>query len=234
MGRQAAKAVGSGSFGCFFLGDAYKLQDAMIAAHQRALIAIKSGPGDYPVGVNISLQHEVAVGPKSKRDKKCAEVYDPWLAAAAQSDFLGVQAYTRCRVGKGGDLGPEPGIELTQMGYEFWPEALEACLRYAAERAPVPIYVTENGVSTDDDTRRIEYIRRALDGVLNCLASGIDVRGYIHWSLLDNFEWIMGYRPRFGLVAVNRETQERTIKPSAHYLGTIARGNRIPDLVPAL
>jgi beta-glucosidase len=70
--------------------------------------------------------------------------------------------------------------------------------------------------------------------VLKCVASGIDVRGYIHWSLLDNFEWIMGYRPRFGLVAVDRQTQERTIKPSGHYLGTIARGNRIPDLVPAL
>lgn len=233
-GRQAAKAVGSGSFGCFFLGDAYKLQDAMISAHHRARTAIKSGPGDYPVGVNISLQDEQAVGPKSKRDKKCAEVYDPWLAAAAQSDFLGVQAYTRCRVGKGGDLPPEPGVELTQMGYEFWPEALEPCLRYAAERAAVPIYVTENGVSTEDDTRRIEYVRRALAGVSNCLASGIDVRGYIHWSLLDNFEWIMGYRPKFGLVAVNRQTQERTIKPSAHYLGAVARGNRIPDFATAL
>ena len=97
-GRQAAKAVGSGSFGCFFLGDAYKLQDAMISAHHRARIAIKSGPGDFPVGVNVSVQDEQAVGPNSKRDKKCAEVYDPWLAAAAQSDFLGVQTYTRCRV----------------------------------------------------------------------------------------------------------------------------------------
>ena len=228
-GRQAAKAVGSGSFGCFFLGDGYKLQNAMIAAHHRARTALKSGPGNYPVGVNVSLQDEQAVGPKSKRDKKCAEVYDPWLAAGAQSDFLGLQVYTRCRVGKSGDLGPEPGVELTQMGYEFWPEALEACLRYAADRVAVPIYVTENGISTEDDTRRIEYLRRALTGVLNCLASGIDVRGYIHWSLLDNFEWIFGYRPKFGLVAVDRQTQERTIKPSAHYLGAIAKGNRIPE-----
>jgi beta-glucosidase len=233
-GRQAAKAVGSGNFGCFFLGDAYKLQDAMISAHHRARIAIKSGPGDFPVGVNVSVQDEQAVGPKSKRDKKCAEVYDPWLAVGAQSDFLGVQTYTRCRVGKSGDLGPEPGIELTQMGYEFWPEALETCLRYAAERARVPIYVTENGVSTEDDTRRIEYIHRALTGVRNCVASGIDVRGYIHWSLLDNFEWIMGYRPKFGLVAVDRQTQVRTIKPSAHYLGAVARGNRVLEFAPSL
>jgi beta-glucosidase len=115
------------------------------------------------------------------------------------------------------------------MGYEFWPEALEACLRYARHRVSLPLYVTENGVSTEDDSRRIEFIRRALAGVLNCLADGIDVRGYIHWSLLDNFEWIMGYRPKFGLVAVDRATQKRTIKPSARYLGEIARQNRMLD-----
>ena len=89
----------------------------------------------------------------------------------------------------------------------------------------MPIYVTENGVSTEDDARRIEYIERALDGVRRCLADGIDVRGYIHWSLLDNFEWIYGYRPKFGLVAVDRATQQRTIKPSARYLGEIAKRN---------
>ena len=78
------------------------------------------------------------------------------------------------------------------MGYEFWPEALERPAAYAAARARVPLYVTENGISTEDDTRRIEYIQRALAGVSNCLRDGIDVRGYIHWSLLDNFEWIFG------------------------------------------
>jgi beta-glucosidase len=230
MGRQASRAIGSSQFGCFFLGDADKLQNHMIAAHHRAIEALKSGPGAYPIGVNISLQDEQAVGPNSRRDKKCAEVYDSWLAAASRSDFLGIQAYTRCRVGKKGDLGPEPGVELTQMGYEYWPDALEVCLRYAAARVPVPIYITESGVATADDTRRIEYIRHSLDGVLSCIADGIDVRGYIHWSLLDNFEWIYGYRPKFGLIAVDRQTQQRTVKPSAHYLGEIARQNRMPDL----
>src|SRR5437899_453026 len=234
MRKQAARAVGSDRFGCFFLGDAHKLQDIMIAAHHRAVGAMTSGPGSYPVGVSVALQDEQSVGPKSKRDRKCVEVYDPWLAAADESDFLGVQTYTRSRVGPKGDMPPEPGVELTQMGYEYWPEALEACLRYAAARVSAPIYITENGVSTDDDARRIEYIRRALSGVLKCLADGIDVRGYIHCSLLDNFEWIMGYRPKFGLVAVDRTTQQRTIKLSAHYLGEIARRNSIPDLAAAL
>jgi len=154
-------------------------------------------------------------------------VYGPWLRAAAKSDFIGVQCYTRARVGKDKDLPPEQGVELTQMGYEFWPEALEQTIRYADAQAKVPVYVTENGIGTQDDTRRIEYIRRALAGVRNCLRDGIDVHGYIHWSLLDNFEWVMGYRPKFGLVAVNRETQERTIKPSAAFLGDIAKRNSL-------
>ena len=89
------------------------------------------------------------------------------------------------------------------------------------------MYVTENGIGTEDDTRRVEYITRALAGVQKCVADGIDVRGYFHWSLLDNFEWNLGYRPKFGLVAVNRETFERTVKPSARVLGSIARANAI-------
>ena len=227
MAQQAAQAVGSDRFGSFLFGNAEKLRDAMIACHHRASAALKSGPGSYPVGVTIAMQDEQAAGPDSKRDKKRAEVYGPWMAVAAESDFLGVQTYTRSRVGKNGDLPPEPGIELTQMGYEFWPEALEQTIRHGCVQANVPIYVTENGIGTEDDARRIEYIDRALAGVKNCLADKIDVRGYIHWSLLDNFEWWEGYRPKFGLVAVDSETQKRTIKPSAQYMGEIARRNSI-------
>ena len=68
-------------------------------------------------------------------------------------------------------------------------------------------------------------MRRALEGVLACIADGIDVRGYTYWSLLDNFEWAFGYGPTFGLVDVDRMTQERTVKPSARWLGAVARAN---------
>jgi beta-glucosidase len=227
MVQQAAHATGSDRFSSFVLGNAEKVRDAMLVTHHRALIALKSGSSEYPVGVTIAMQDEQEVGPESQRDRKRVEVYEPWLAAGAESDFIGVQTYSRSRVGSDGDLPPEPGIELTQMGYEFWPEALEQTIRYAYGQAKVPIYITENGVSTEDDTRRLEYIDRALAGVRNCLDDGIDIRGYIHWSLLDNFEWLEGYRPKFGLVAVNRETQQRTIKPSAHHLGEIARRNGV-------
>lgn len=227
MTAQAARAVGSDRFGFFILGSPEKAPDTMIAAHHRGLAAMKSGPGKYEVGVTLSMQDEQAVGPDSRRDEKRAAIYDRWLEAASKSDFVGVQTYTRSRVGKDGDLPKEEGVELTQMGWEFYPEALEGTIRYAAARARVPVYVTENGVATEDDTRRVEYIKRALAGVQKCLKDGIDVRGYIHWSLLDNFEWFFGYRPKFGLVAVDRETQQRTVKPSARFLGAIARRNSL-------
>jgi len=105
MGKRAARAVGAGHFGCFFLGNPEKLQVAMIAAHLRALNAMKSGPGSYPVGVNVAIQDEQAVGLNSKRDRKRAQVYDPWLAAADRSDFLGIQTYARARIGKEWRLG---------------------------------------------------------------------------------------------------------------------------------
>ena len=124
-------------------------------------------------------------------------------------------------------LGPEPGVPLTMMGYEVWPEALGATIRRAAAVTGVPVLVTENGIATDDDHRRVEFVRRALGSVLDCLADGVDVRGYTYWSLLDNFEWAHGYRPTFGLVAVDRAAQERTPKPSAAWLGQVARANAL-------
>ena len=96
-------------------------------------------------------------------------------------------------------------------------------IRKVAARVKKPLYVTENGIATSDDTRRVEYIRRAVGGMQSCIADGIDVRGYMHWSLLDNWEWIFGYDRHFGLVAVDRTTFKRSPKPSAAYLGDIAR-----------
>jgi beta-glucosidase len=87
--------------------------------------------------------------------------------------------------------------------------------------------VTESGIGTDKDDRRIVYVQRALEGVANCIRDGTDVRGYFYWSLLDNFEWNSGYRPTFGLIAVDRETQSRSMKPSAKWLGNIARANAV-------
>ena len=79
--------------------------------------------------------------------------------------------------------------------------------------------MTENGIATADDARRAAFITRATDGVASCIRDGIPVKAYLYWSLLDNFEWQKGYSMTFGLIAVNRETQERTAKDSLCILG---------------
>lgn len=222
----AAKACGSDRFSILMFGDQQAMLPNLLAAHRKAYQVIKAGPGDFPVGVSLAIMDDQAVGPNSKRDAKRAEVYEPWLEAASDSDFVGVQTYTRSRLDANGPMRPDAGAEVTQTGDEFYPEALAAAVRYAHEKTGKPVYVTENGVATTDDTRRVEYIRRALAGLKGCIDDGVPVRGYIHWSLLDNYEWGR-YLPKFGLVAVDRRTQARAPKPSATYLGAIARANRI-------
>jgi beta-glucosidase len=213
-------------FSSFLFADAAKSRHNMLAAHEKGKAAIKSVRGNLPVGFTLAMSDDQPAGPNSQVEKKRAEVYGPWLRLAKKDDYIGVQTYTRALVGEK-DEAPPVGAELTQMGYEFYPEALEHTIRYASKETGVPVIVTENGVATEDDRKRIEYIQRALQGVSRCLADGTDVRGYIHWSLMDNFEWIYGYMPKFGLVAVDHQTQKRTPKPSAAFLGNVAKRNTI-------
>jgi beta-glucosidase len=210
------------------LGAYDRANQTVIRAHRLAYDAIKSGPGDAPVGLTLSMQDFQAVpGGEDRMNEARERMEDVFLEAARGDDYLGAQMYSRLRWGPDGIMGPEAGVRTTLMGYEFWPQALEATVRRAAEVAQVPIYVTENGIGTDDDRQRIEYITEALHGVRRCLDDGIDLRGYFCWSAMDNFEWALGYKPTFGLIAVDRETQERTPRPSAHWLGKIARANRL-------
>ena len=228
FGREAAQAFGlsSAPFSSYFFAVSEQGRDVILEAHKQATSAIKAERSDLPVGLTISMRDLQAVdGGEKKRDSIRREVQDVFLKAARQDDFLGVQCYSRQRVGPGGPLPPEEGAELTEMGYEFWPEVVEAALRYAAQIASVPTIVTENGIGTTDDARRLEYYRRALQGVSNCLNDGLDVRGYYAWSAMDNFEWLRGYGPQFGIIAVDRETQVRTVKPSGQWLGQVARAN---------
>jgi beta-glucosidase len=200
----------------------------ILTAHHRAVEAIKSTSGSFPLGITLALQDIKATEGGEKRAARMRKaINDIYLESLNGDDFVGVQAYSRVRTGPQGLLPEEEGVELTQMGYEFWPEALEATIRDAAAKTRLPVIVTENGIGTADDTRRIAYVQRALQGVINCINDGLDIRGYTYWSAFDNYEWSLGYRPTFGLIAVDRETQQRTVKPSARWLGEIARMNSI-------
>ena len=203
------------------------VNQALVTAHRLGADAIRSGRGEAPVGLTLSMvDYEAAPGGQEWVERIRRPTEDVFLEGTGGDDFIGVQTYTRRRMGPGGALPPEEGVPTTQMGYEFWPEALEGTIRRAWEMTGgLPVYVTENGIGTGDDPSRIEYVTRALNGVRRCLDDGLDVRGYFYWSLLDNFEWVLGYGPTFGMVKVDRSTFERRPKPSAAWYGELARTN---------
>ena len=225
---EAASHCGSDleRFSPFLLSDPFKIRDLMLDAHQRASEVIRGSRGDFPVGVTLAIQDLQAVaGGEEMLAEVRAECLDPFLEAARKDDFIGVQTYSRTRFGPDGVLPAEDGVPVLIMGYEFWPQALENTIRYASDIAEVPVYVTENGIGTEDDEQRIGYYREALGALTRCIGDGIDVRAYYAWSLLDNYEWIHGYGPKFGIVSVDRRTQERTPKRSAALLGRVASRN---------
>ena len=121
-----------------------------------------------------------------------------------------------------------PDVRRTDMGYEFRPQAVAATVRRAAELLPgKDLMVTEHGIAATDDSERIEFITKGLESLHRVIADGIPLRGYLHWSAFDNFEWALGYRMQFGLIDVDRASMERTPKPSALFFGEIARTNTL-------
>lgn len=230
MAAAAARSVGAAQFvaatGISDEQDRVQ-QPLMIAAHKAGRAAIKSIRPDLPVGVSLSMSDDQAVGPNSRRDEKRADVYGAWLDAARGDDFLGVQNYDRSRVDAKGEMAPPEGAKLNAMGTEIYPASLGASVRYAHQASGVPILVTENGLGTDDDTLRADYIPRAVAGLKAVMDEGVPVLGYIHWSLIDNFEFTSGFKARFGLASVDRQTFVRTLKPSAQVLGAMARRNAL-------
>ncbi|MEU4423996.1 family 1 glycosylhydrolase [Actinoplanes sp. NPDC024001] len=201
-----------------------RVAEALIAAHHAArgeLDAVASG-------WTIANQTFQAVpGAQEHAEQWAWAREDQFIDAARDDDFIGVQAYTRVVIGPDGPVPADPAARRTQIGWEFYPGALEAAVRHTASRISVPILVTENGIATADDDERREYTHQALAGLGRAVADGLDVRGYLHWSLLDNYEW-GSWAHTFGLVAVDRQTFRRTVKPSARWYGELARAGVLP------
>ena len=192
----------------------------ILKAHELAKKEIKALYPDIKVGLTLSL-HDIQ---PQEDGMECAkkewdEEFMHYLPYIKDDDFLGVQNYTRSLIGADGQLPNPDGAELTQMNYEFYPEALEHVLRKVAKDFHGDLYVTENGIATADDTRRVAFIDTALKGIVSCINDGLPVKSYFHWSLLDNFEWQKGYSMTFGLIAVDRSTQTRHPKESLSFLG---------------
>ncbi len=203
-------------------------QRGFTAAHRAAKAAIKAIRPDLPVGLSIAVVDDVCVGDDATvRDAKRADLYEHWLQVAAEDDFIGVQNYERRWYDGDGEVVLEPDAPKNGMGSAIDPASLEGSVRYVHERAGVPVLVTEHGVSTPDDTLRAAFIEPSIAGLAAAVSDGVPVVGYCHWTLIDNFEWVFGFEGQLGLHSLNRDTFERSRKPSADVYERIVRANAV-------
>lgn len=176
------------------------------------------------VGASFALSDMQYInGGKEFAKKKWDVHFKTFLDVIKEDDFIGVQTYTR-------EIFEAEGINVacerkTQAGYEYYPEAIQGVLEKIYIDIKIPILITENGIATEKDEERISYIKQALCSVKRSMKKGINVIGYLYWSTFDNYEWQQGYSKTFGIIAVDRNTQERTVKPSGYYLGQMAKND---------
>ncbi|MGK9146094.1 family 1 glycosylhydrolase [Plantibacter flavus] len=197
----------------------------LVAAHHAVRDRIRERTGARVGWTVANRAFEILPGGESRARDLSWQWEDLYLEASRGDDFVGVQSYSTLQVGPDGQVAHEPRPDDTLVGTPFRPDAVGIAVRHCWQvTAGVPILITENGIATSDDAQRIAYTRGALDAVQCALDEGVDVRGYLHWSLLDNFEW-GHWEPTFGLIAVDRETFVRRPKPSFGWLGEIARSN---------
>ncbi|MDR1212678.1 MAG: family 1 glycosylhydrolase [Propionibacteriaceae bacterium] len=152
---------------------------------------------------------------------------DCFIEAARQDDFIGVQNYSRNLIGPTGPVPLPPEVETNLLGWEYYPASLGRAVQHVWRvGGGRPVFVTENGFATRQDARRIDHTAAALVSLGQAMASGVEVLGYLYWSLLDNYEW-GSYEPTFGLVAWDRTTFERRPKPSLAWLAQVSRTGRV-------
>lgn len=152
-------------------------------------------------------------------------------------DFIGVNYYSRHLIHSSnklamlfGEVRVEDGLldeQLNDLGWEIYPEGLYKVVKNVYDKYKLPIYITENGIPDFKDNKRSKFIYDHLKEVSRLIRDGVDVRRYYHWSLLDNLEWNDGYSPRFGLIEVNYDTLERTIRNSGRFYGEICKSKEV-------
>jgi beta-glucosidase len=212
----------------FFPGASDEKATAVIGqAHRMAVDSVHAAAPGARVGITLSLQ-EVTAEPGGEQ---MADAVDEFInrrflgGMGSVGDFVGVQTYTRIYFGEDGLK--RPSGQVSDNGLEIVPAALTATCRQAQQITGLPVLITEHGVDVDDenDGLRAGLIEDALRELAPAIADGLDVRGYLHWSLVDNFEWFNGFHGHFGLLGNDRSRQRRRIRPSALTYGMIARAN---------
>ncbi|MBU6267633.1 MAG: family 1 glycosylhydrolase [Sphingomonadales bacterium] len=233
MHQAAAKALNVPEFHSSGHPDFLRARPNMIAGHEQGYAAIKAAHGKLPTGVTLSVTDFQPANEDSPYREVREAAYGHWTEAVKRAgDFTGVQSYRMIRLpGKGAPLPPLPDMPFVRhddpVGNMSRPEAVGNTLEYIWRATGKPVMMTENGLETENDAWRAWYIPEALKSLHAAIGRGVPVMGYFHWSLIDNFEWTRGYKPKFGLASVDRETFKRTLKPSAAVLGGIARANAV-------
>ena len=227
QGFENKKAFGTRSPQTFVSSRTTEGDILVMRAHQAARTAMKAVKPELKIGLSLSL-HDIQPieGGEEVAEKEWNDEFTHYLPYIKEDDFFGLQNYTRSIIGADGIQPVPAGAETTQMDYEFYPQALANVVRkvdaeFKKLGVTMPIMVTENGIATDDDSRRIAFIDQATKGLADCITDGLPVIGYCYWSLLDNFEWQKGFSMRFGLIEVDRTTMKRSPKPSLTELGKV-------------
>ncbi len=212
----------------------------LLQAHQAAVRATRSVTKKPQLGLVAQIPLLAPIRDEPSCEAFCqamrseiVDLYIDGLTGPDRGDWFGVQYYRKQWVDPASPTlfaNPPAGSKLTQMGWAVFPDGLRQILHRAAETG-LPLYVTENGIATEDDAERVDYLESHLAAIAQAIGEGVDVRGYIHWSAFDNFEWSEGYGPKFGLIAVDRDKDfTRIPKPSAHAFGRVAATRRIDAL----
>jgi len=226
----AAFGVAPEDFAPFFpYADGEEAIAVVMEAHRLAVDAIHAANAAAQAGITLSMQEQHGEPGGEEEAARIDDVVNRrWLReTGAVGDFVGVQNYSRLRYDRNGRI-PETE-ELSRSGLRMVPGSLAATVREAWEVTGKPILVTEHGTDlpTARDAERVAFTRASLGHLADAITDGVDVRGYIHWCLADNWEWFRGYHGQYGLFEVDRATQTRTPRPSAGALGAIARANAI-------
>ncbi|MCX6764048.1 MAG: glycoside hydrolase family 1 protein [Candidatus Moranbacteria bacterium] len=182
-----------------------------------------------PVGVTILYNYFEPANKNNPLHRLIVGVYKKFWnesffnSIKDKADYFGLDYYFHYRLALTGRKNENK--KISDMGWEIYPEGIYEVLKEIKAKYNLPIYILENGLADKDDKYRAEFIRDHLKYVRQAIEGGIDVRGYFYWSLMDNFEWLHGYAPKFGLVAVDSKTLERKPRKSFYFYKSIIEKN---------
>ncbi len=210
----------------------------LASAHKRVYKYLHQRfPAGKPVGMSNNMLSFASYHKHSIREQIAVAFNDLfvnhlfYMFTKGTHDFLGINYYFHMRLKKNsltpGSMGmAQQTHDISDLGWEVYPEGIFDVLTDLAD--DLPIYITECGIASTNDDRRNRFLISYLQEVARAVKSGVNVRGFFYWSLIDNFEWHLGFEPKFGLVEVDYSNLERHIRPSALVYTDIIQHNGIP------